>query len=96
MTYRAIRAFRDLQDKSEHVYLIGDVFPYVGYEGTISPERLQELLGHNNKMKYPVIAAVEVVVEKATMNVAAGTVEKAIPKKATRKKAVKKEVVEGE
>ena len=96
MTYKAIRAFRDLQDKEGHIYLIGDVFPYVGYEGTVPPERFQELLGHNNKVKYPVIAAVEEVIEKATRQVADGIIEKAIPKKTTRKKAVKKEVVEGE
>lgn len=96
MNYKVVHAFRDLQDEEGHVYLIGDVFPFDGYKGKVGEDRIKELSGSANKARKPVIVAVEEVVEKATMQVAAGTIEKAVAKKTTRKRTVKKETVEGE
>ena len=51
--YKAIRFFRDIQDKS-HAYRPGDEFPRPGLE--VTPERLEELSTTNNRRGVAVIA----------------------------------------
>lgn len=51
--YKAIRFFRDIQDKS-HAYRPGDEFPRPGLE--VTPERLEELSTKNNRRGVAVIA----------------------------------------
>lgn len=52
--YKAIRFFRDIQDKS-HAYRPGDEFPRPGLE--VTPERLEELSTTNNRRGVAVIEA---------------------------------------
>lgn len=54
--YKVIRYFVDLQDDC-HGYNIGDTFPREGLE--VTPERIAELSGCNNRRKTPLIALVE-------------------------------------
>lgn len=55
MRYRAAAEFADLQD-GKHLYKAGDEFPRQGL--TVSAARLAELAGSDNRMGYPLIAAV--------------------------------------
>lgn len=50
--YKAIRSFRDLQDKG-YCYRVGDVFPREGK--TVTKERLAELASTNNKARQALI-----------------------------------------
>lgn len=56
MIFKAIRAFKDLQD-SNRIYNVGDVFPREGKE--VSHERLTDLSTDNNLQKQPVIESLE-------------------------------------
>lgn len=51
--YQVLEMFADLQDHN-HIYQPGDSFPREGL--SVSPERLAELAGKENKRKRPVIA----------------------------------------
>lgn len=62
MSYKVIHAFSDSQD-FRHVYNVGDVFPRKGMK--VTPERLKELSGKNNKQKKPLIKEIAGV-EKST------------------------------
>ena len=55
MGYRVIEYFTDLQDNN-YAYNVGDTFPHVGME--VSPSRIAELAGSNNKRKMPLIERV--------------------------------------
>ncbi|WP_426429071.1 Rho termination factor N-terminal domain-containing protein [Staphylococcus equorum] len=61
MIFKAIRAFKDLQD-SNRIYNVGDVFPREGKE--VSRERLTDLSTDNNLQKQPVIEGIEDVSER--------------------------------
>lgn len=50
--YRAIMNFNDLQDHNK-LYKAGEEYPRDGF--AVSEERIQELLGGNNKLRRPVI-----------------------------------------
>lgn len=80
MMYTCIREWRDLTDR--HLYKEGDAFPYDGRE--ISPKRIAELSGTQNKAGFAVIKAVPVPDEEIPIQ------DDEQPKKATRgrKKAV--------
>lgn len=51
--YRVIKAFSDYQDNG-HVYWAGDEYPRAGLE--VTNERINGLLGTNNKQGVPLIA----------------------------------------
>lgn len=53
--YKASVFFTDAQDNG-HKYNVGDIFPRVGLD--VSPERIAEMLGNNNKRGIPVIEEV--------------------------------------
>ena len=55
--FKALVRFADLQD-GNRIYEAGDTFPRLGLE--VSPERIAELAGSDNRMGYPLIEAVEV------------------------------------
>lgn len=57
---KVIRRFRDLQDNG-YTYEVGDTFPHSGIK--VSEERIQELLGADNKIGVPLISGGS---EKAT------------------------------
>lgn len=59
--YKVIKLFADLQDNN-HVYTIGDTFPRAGL--TVTPERLAELAGSNNKQGVPLIKEVKKAAKK--------------------------------
>lgn len=61
--YKVIKLFADLQDNN-HVYTIGDTFPRAGL--TVTPERLAELAGSNNKQGVPLIKEVKKAAKKTT------------------------------
>lgn len=50
--YRVLTDFSDLQD-NEHVYRAGDEFPRSDF--SVSEERINELMGFNNRRKCPLI-----------------------------------------
>lgn len=54
--YKVICFFTDLQDK-DHAYNVGDTYPRKGVE--VSENRINELLGSNNKQGKPLIKLVE-------------------------------------
>ena len=54
--YKVIHQFRDLQDGNHH-YKVGETFPRNGKKATA--KRIKELSGTNNKIKKPLIEAVE-------------------------------------
>lgn len=54
MKYQVIQSFKDLQD-NDHIYKAGDKFPR---KGRVSKERVEELLGTNNKIGVPLIIEV--------------------------------------
>lgn len=56
MMYEVVKYFTDLQDEC-HAYNVGDTFPRKGVE--VSAERIEELLGSDNKQGVPLIKAVE-------------------------------------
>lgn len=53
--YIVTNLFADLQD-NRNVYNPGDLYPREGLQ--VSPERLEELAGSNNKLGYPLIKLV--------------------------------------
>lgn len=59
MKHKVIKEFRDLQDDN-HIYRVGDKYPR---KGRAKNERIEELSGHDNKCKVPLIEAIEVVEE---------------------------------
>lgn len=71
--YKAIRFFTDLQDNN-YAYRVGETFPREGVN--VTPERLEELAGSNNKRGVPVIEKVEEPADEA---------EKPKPRKGKRK-----------
>ena len=54
--YQVLELFADLQDHNR-IYQPGDLFPREGL--TVSPKRLAELAGKENKRKRPVIAEIQ-------------------------------------
>lgn len=58
--YKVIEKFKDLKD-SEHVYEVGDVFPWDNRQ--VSKKRLRALSSDENKAGHPVIE--EVIEESA-------------------------------
>ena len=54
--YKVIAYFTDLQDKN-HEYKEGDIYPREGLE--VTPERIAELSGSENKQRKPLIAEAE-------------------------------------
>ena len=54
--YKVIHQFLDLQDGNHH-YKVGDTFPRNGKKATA--KRIKELSGTDNKIKKPLIKAVE-------------------------------------
>ena len=56
MAYKAIIAFRDMQD-GNYRYVPGDTFPRSGKK--VSKKRIAELLSPENKLKRPVIEEVK-------------------------------------
>ena len=85
MGYRVIEYFTDLQDNN-YAYNVGDVFPHVGME--VTPSRIAELAGSNNKRKMPLIerGADETPVESVDETVVDEKPVKAEPKKRRSKK----------
>lgn len=59
--YKVIKLFTDLQD-NDHLYNAGDVFPREGLK--VSPDRLAELAGSENKQGVPLIVEVAEAVPK--------------------------------
>lgn len=66
--YQVLEMFADLQDHNR-VYQPGDSFPREGL--SVSPERLAELAGNENKRKRPVIAEIQEEVQPAKKTSAA-------------------------
>lgn len=64
MRYKVIRYFTDLQD-NDFAYHVGDSFPREGKD--VSPSRIAELAGSDNKRGVPLIE----LVEESTQPVAA-------------------------
>lgn len=60
--YKVIRFFTDLQDNN-YAYRVGETFPREGVN--VTPERLEELAGSNNKRGIPVIEKEEPFTEEA-------------------------------
>lgn len=60
--YKVINRFTDLQD-NDHPYNVGDKFPREGKE--VTPQRIAELSGSNNRQHKPLIAEVPVKSEPA-------------------------------
>lgn len=56
MAYKVTRFFYDLQD-NDHLYNVGDSYPRKGV--VVSDKRIAELSGGKNRLKAPVIVAVE-------------------------------------
>lgn len=54
--YRALMRFADLQD-GNRIYEAGETYPRPGFD--VTPERIAELAGRDNRMGYPLIEAVE-------------------------------------
>lgn len=73
MVYRVIKAFSDGQDDM-HVYNVGDTYPREGARP--SKERINGLLGMENKQRTPLIEVVPEEVQE----------EEPAPRKARRKK----------
>lgn len=63
MAYRVIKAFKDGQDGG-HIYYIGDEYPRQGSKPT--KERIDGLLGTDNKQGMPLIKELPEVVEEPT------------------------------
>lgn len=56
--YRVIYdEFYDMKDKTKHVYVKGDVFPFDGRK--ISAKRIEELSTENNRIGTPLIEKIE-------------------------------------
>lgn len=55
--YRVVSSFKDLKD-DDHIYLVGEEFPRKGKRP--SQERIDELLGSDNKQGRPVIEKITV------------------------------------
>lgn len=51
--YRALMRFADLQD-GNRIYEAGEIYPRPDFN--VSPERIAELAGSDNRMGYPLIA----------------------------------------
>ena len=56
MSYIALTRFADLQD-GNRIYEAGDTYPRPGFD--VSPERLAELAGSDNRMGEPLIVDVD-------------------------------------
>jgi hypothetical protein len=54
MKYQVIKDFKDLQDDN-HIYHVGDKYPR---KGRVKKERVEELLGAENKIGVPLIVEV--------------------------------------
>ena len=63
MMFQAVCDFRDLTDG--HMYLQDEPFPFDGR--TVAQERLEELLGSNNKARKPLIVNVPVAEEEKSV-----------------------------
>ena len=76
MSYIVLTRFADLQD-GKHIYEAGDEYPRLGFD--VTPERLAELAGSDNRVGRPLIAP---AVETPKMPVEAPDVpDKEIPAK---------------
>lgn len=62
MSYIVLTRFADLQD-GNRVYEAGDTFPRLGH--TVSPERIAELAGSDNRIGIPLIEATHDDTERA-------------------------------
>ena len=56
MIYKALTRFADLND-GNRIYEAGETYPRPGLD--VTPERIAELAGRDNRMGYPLIEAVE-------------------------------------
>lgn len=63
MIYRALIRFCDRQDDM-FMYEAGDTYPRPGLD--VTPERIAELAGSDNRMGYPLIEAVEALSKAPT------------------------------
>lgn len=61
MSYKVIKAFTDLEDNL-YSYKEGDTYPRKGFE--VTPERISELAGKDNKQGVPLIAEVKTKAKK--------------------------------
>ena len=64
MSYIVLMRFADLQD-GNRVYEAGDTYPRPGFD--VSPERLAELAGSDNRMGEPLIVDVDTPCEACTV-----------------------------
>lgn len=64
MNYIVLTRFADLLD-SNRIYEAGDVYPRPGFD--VSPERLAELAGSDNRMGEPLIVDVDAPCEACTV-----------------------------
>lgn len=71
--YKVIEFFTDLHDQ-DYPYKVGDTFPRAGIE--VTKERIEELLGSNNRRGKPLIEEVKDEAEKATRESTRKAVEK--------------------
>lgn len=91
MAYKVIRFFDDLQDNGYH-YNTGDYYPRVGLD--VSQQRINELMGNNNKQLRPLI--VKVTGKPVQEPVEEGAVDLATAKFFTLKSLAKKHGIEAE
>lgn len=64
MSYIVIERFADLQD-GNRVYEAGDTYPRPGFD--VSPERLAELAGSDNRVGMPLIVDVDAPCDKCAV-----------------------------
>lgn len=72
MSYIVIERFADLQD-GNRVYEAGDTYPRPGFD--VSPERLAELAGSDNRVGMPLIVDVDAPCDKCAVERAETPVE---------------------
>lgn len=63
--YEVIHFFTDLQDNS-YAYNVGDTFPRIGF--AVGQDRLDELMGSDNKQGKPLIKYISVEIEGSTVD----------------------------
>lgn len=70
MRYRVIHAFNDLADK-KHLYKVGDEYPRAGIRP--SEQRIEILMGSDNRLHTPLIEDTETAVKQTEVVVNAKT-----------------------
>lgn len=84
MKYKVVHRFRDLQD-NDHIYKVGDTYPRKEIKiEDVSPERIQELSGTQNKIGKILIEAEKE--EKQEVKEKEATTEKEKTKTSTKTK----------